>query len=227
MAGVNQQLDGDAADLLHLRRSHQELYRSAIGQLERAKRICLMHGHDTGLGSALLSAGRLHLDSGDVDLSGPRGCRCLCLGDAHEQTPRDAMRAKQHCLEAIEVARQTQNKRLMLSAYIALGETACNEFFNDWSLGKQCADSASELLDAHDADHLVQELHSLKQRLLRRVGIDDVFRAWSEGVVVDKTFKEVTEEFAELITPASGPAKGGRCRASKKLSMSLQRCGAS
>ena len=32
-------------------------------------------------------------------------------------------------------------------------------------------------------------------------GINDALRGWSEGLVGDKTFQQVTEEFAEIVIP--------------------------
>ena len=55
--------------LREFHRQYQELYRSAILELERAKEICTLHGEHGGLGSALLNAGYLHLDVGDLGMA--------------------------------------------------------------------------------------------------------------------------------------------------------------
>jgi hypothetical protein len=36
---------------------------------------------------------------------------------------------------------------------------------------------------------------------MKATGVDEMLRAWSEGITGDKTFQEVTEEFAELVIP--------------------------
>lgn len=238
--------------LRELRRLHQELYRSAIVQLERAKEICLLHAHHSGLGSALVNAGHLHLDIGDVELARSEAEQAYLLGTKTQSSllmararillaltenshvnewlgdsrnaPRHAMNAKRFCIEAIELARHTENKRLLMNAYLAQGEVACNEFFRDWSLARQSADLASELLVPSDADYAVEELSALKTKLLRAVGIDDTLRSWSEGVVVGKTFKEVTEEFAQIVIPRIWIREDRKVsRVARKLSMSPQK----
>jgi hypothetical protein len=41
----------------------------------------------------------------------------------------------------------------------------------------------------------------LKSRILRAIGIDQTLRSWSDGLTGDKTFQQVTEEFAEIVIP--------------------------
>jgi hypothetical protein len=36
---------------------------------------------------------------------------------------------------------------------------------------------------------------------MRSTGIDDTLRAWSQGIVGDKTFQQITEQFAEVVIP--------------------------
>lgn len=36
---------------------------------------------------------------------------------------------------------------------------------------------------------------------MRASGINDTLRGWSEGMIGDKTFQQVTEEFAEIVIP--------------------------
>ena len=238
--------------LRELRRLHQELYRGAIAQLERAKQISVLHAQHNVLGSALVNAGHLHLDIGDVELAASEAEQAYLLGTKTQSSllmararilqaltenshvnewlgdsrnaPQHAMNAKRFCIEALELARHTENKRLMMGAYLAQGEVACNDFFHDWPLARQSADLASELLVPSDADHAVEELTALKSKVLRAVGIDDTLRAWSEGVVVGKTFKEVTEEFAQLVIPRIWAREDRKIsRVARKLSMSPQK----
>ncbi len=41
----------------------------------------------------------------------------------------------------------------------------------------------------------------LKARIMRATGVDEMLRAWSEGITGEKTFQEISEEFAELVIP--------------------------
>jgi tetratricopeptide (TPR) repeat protein len=239
--------------LRHFRSAHHELYRSAVAQLDRAKELYKLHADSSGLGAVLVNAGQLHLDHGDIDLAAREAAEAHELGvrtgnlllaararilqalieNTHvnellgdvRNTPKHALTAKQYCLEAVELARQTQNKRLLMNAHVALGETACNEFFHDWQLGELCFKNASTLLEPSDADHVVEELNSLKLKLLRNVGIDDTLRAWSEGnFAVGKTFNELTEEFAELVIPRVWEKEDHKIsRVAKRLAMSPQK----
>lgn len=112
-----------------------------------------------------------------------------------------ANHAKVCAEEAAEIAKMTQNKRLLAGAYIARSTVAVSDFFQDWEAAKQFAMLAGELLSREDRDHLSKELGQLKARILRATGIHDMLRSWSEGIVHDKTFQQVTEEFAEIVIP--------------------------
>jgi tetratricopeptide (TPR) repeat protein len=238
--------------LREFHRQYQELYRSAILELERAKEIYTLHGDHAGLGSALLNAGYLHLDIGDLAMAAKEAAQALEIAEAHrnvllkaractlmgmienarveellgsaEEIPTYARAAKQHCMEAVALAQSMENKRVLLNAYVALGETAANNFFHDYELAQRCVDSASGLLDPQDADYAVDELNALKSRLLKVVGIEDTLRAWSQGIITGKSFQEVTEQFAQLVIPRVWMREECKIsRVAKKLAMSPQK----
>ena len=238
--------------LREFHRQYQELYRSAILELERAKEICLLHGEHAGLGSALLNAGYLHLDVGDLGMAEKEAAQALEIAETHRnvllraractlmgmienarveellgsaaEIPVYARAAKQHCMEAVALAQSMENKRVLLNAYVALGETAANNFFHDYELAQRCVDAASGLLDPQDADYAVDRLNALKSRLLKVVGIDDTLRAWSQGILTGKSFQEVTEQFAQLVIPRVWMREECKIsRVAKKLAMSPQK----
>ena len=210
-----------------LHRQYGELYQSAIAELERAKHIYMLQKHSGGVATALLNAGYLHLDGGNIELATREASEALLIADrtnnivlrtrAHilsawienarfegqmgnaEELPNYARRAKLHCVEALGFAESTQNKRLLLNAHVALGEVAANDFFHDYEFARRCVDAASSLLGAEDADYTLDELNALKSKLMEKVGIDDRVRAWSHGLVDGKTLEEVTENFAEVV----------------------------
>jgi tetratricopeptide (TPR) repeat protein len=246
---------GDTAGVSRLRefhRQYQELYRSAILELERAKEICTLHGEHSGLGSALLNAGYLHLDVGDLGMAAREVAQAMEIAEAHhnvvlraractlmgmienarveellgsaQEIPIYARLAKQHCMEAVALAQSMENKRVLLNAYVALGETAANNFFHDYELAQRCVDAASGLLEPQDADYAVDELNTLKARLLKVVGIEDTLRAWSQGIITGKSFQEVTEQFAQLVIPRVWLREECKIsRVAKKLAMSPQK----
>jgi tetratricopeptide (TPR) repeat protein len=214
-------------NLRGLHQQYQQLYRSAIAELERAESICAHNQHPSGLAAAVLNAGYLHLDVGDLDLAGQQALRAYEIGQRTHavvlmargkvllglidnarveellghpaEVPVFAQRAKQLCQDAIALAEQTQNKHLIINAHLALGEVATNSFFKDYDLARRCVDLASRMIDPQEADYVVDELNLLKNKLLRKAGIDDTLRAWSEGVISGKSLQQIMEDFAELI----------------------------
>jgi hypothetical protein len=79
--------------------------------------------------------------------------------------------------------------------------TAANDFFQDWDTARRFASDATDLIGLGDNDHLVDDLAALKSKVVRASGINDALRSWSEGMVGDKTFQQITEEFAEIVIP--------------------------
>jgi hypothetical protein len=176
-----------------------------------------------------VNAGHLHLDSGDIDRAEGEASKAYRLAEerqdhilmarsrilqaavqnerVEEQVGESAdlslhgHLARTYSEDAIALAKLTQNNRLLAGAYIARCSVAANEFFQDWETAKTFAALAGELLGKDDLDHLLKELIVLKARIIRATGVDEMLRAWSEGITGEKTFQEVTEEFAELVIP--------------------------
>jgi tetratricopeptide (TPR) repeat protein len=218
---------GRARGLQHDR--YLKICQEALELLERAREIYALHGHHGGMGSVLVNAGHVHLDSDDVERASQEATKAFQLGEERqdhilmararilqaaienlqveeqigevEDIASHANMAKQCSEEAIALAQQTQNNRLLAGAYMARGSTAANIFFEEWEIAKQFAALASDLLNKDDRDHLLQELLVLKSRILRATGIDQTLRSWSDGVIGGKTFQQVTEEFAEIVIP--------------------------
>jgi tetratricopeptide (TPR) repeat protein len=212
-----------------LRARYQQICHEAISQLRRAKEIYALHGHPGGLGTVLFNEGYLHLDRGDIDRAALVAGEAYRIGvekndhilmararilqalaenaRVEEQLGEDvdtalhANQARSYCEEALALARQTQNRRLLAGACIARGMTAANEFFQEWELAKRCASEAAELIGASENDHLLDDLASLKTHIMQSSGIHDTLRGWSEGMLGDKSFQQVSEEFAEIVIP--------------------------
>jgi hypothetical protein len=99
--------------------------------------------------------------------------------------------------------------------------TSANEFYEEWDVAKHFASLAGELLSPDDRDHLSKEILALKSRILRATGIDQTLRLWSDGLTGDKTFQQVTEEFAEIVIPKVWIRDDRKVsRVAKKLSIS-------
>ncbi|MBV9436942.1 MAG: hypothetical protein JOZ44_12860, partial [Acidobacteria bacterium] len=238
--------DGEPRGGAHSR--YLKLCRDALDQLHHAGEIYAHHQHHGGTGTVLVNAGQLHLDQGDFEraahesgkayelaqqkhdqilMARARVLLAACENARVEEQLEDAdlalhaNLARQYADEAIALAQATENRRLLAGAYLARGSTAANDFFQDWDEAKKYVDLATELITAADRDHLWEELAMLKSRILRASKIDDTLRAWSEGLLGDKTFQQVTEEFAEIVIPKVWMREGRKVsRVAQRLSVS-------
>jgi len=212
-----------------LRARYEQLSQGALLDLTRAREIYGLHANRDGFGRVALNLGYLYLDRGEIDQSGLEASEAYALGlqqkdhilmararilqaaieNAHveEQTGEDvdialhATHAKEYSEEALTLAQETQNRRLLAGACIARGLTAVNDFFQEWEVARRCAGEAGELIGPGENDHIVEDLAGLKAKIVQASGINDTLRSWSEGLVGGKTFQQITEEFAEIVIP--------------------------
>jgi tetratricopeptide (TPR) repeat protein len=208
---------------------YQRLWQDAVDALSRAREIYALHADFDGIGKVLLNLGYLHLDRGDIDDASREALDAYQIGlkqndhilmararvleaaieNAHveEQMGEEvdvavhANLARQYSEEALSLAQSTQNRRLLAGACIARGITAANDFFQDWETARRLATEATAFIGPGENDHLVEDLALLKSRIVRASGINDMLRGWSEGIVGNKTFQQITEEFAEIVIP--------------------------
>ncbi len=227
MALESQPRDGQASGVVHAK--SLRMSREALNLLEQAGKIYSLHHHQTGSGSVLVNAAHIHLECGDIDQATTEGQRAYDLAElkgdqilmarakvvqsavelarSEEQLGDEpnigwhANTALEHADAAIELARHTQNKRLLCEAYIARGLVAASDFFQDWDGAKDFAGKAAGLLTHDDRDHLYKHLGNLKSKLAGVTHVDSTLRAWCDGQLGDKTFQQVQEEFAELVIP--------------------------
>lgn len=227
---------------------YTRLCREALDQLHQAGEIYAHHQHHGGTGTVLVNAGQLHLDQGEIDRAAQEALKAYEL--AHQKHDHILMArariveaaaenarveeqledadlalhanlARQYADEAIALAQQTENRRLKAGAYLARGSTAANDFLQDWEDAGKYVDLAAALISPEDRDHLWEELAMLKSKILRASKIDDTLRAWSEGLLGNKTFQQVTEEFAEIVIPKVWMREGRKVsRVAQRLSVS-------
>lgn len=226
-----------------------KLTRDALGLLKQAGQIYTNHHHQGGTGSVLMNSGFLHLESGDIEKASIEADRAFALGEekndlilmtrartlqsavnrarSEEQLGGDedtfvyARRAIELAEEAIDLAKKTDNRRLLAEALIARGFAALDEQNRDVQVARSCTSEAASLLGEGDRDHLFKELGDLKEKIIRSVGIEDTLRRWSEGQVGSKTFQQVQEEFAEIVIPRVWENLGRNVsRVSSQLSIS-------
>ncbi len=227
----------------------EQLRQEALSELGEAATIYAQYGNHHGLGSVHLNYGYLHLDNGDLEdaereaetafhlaearrdhilMARTRLLRCMVenarveegIGESTEPGSH-ARLAQDYAQEAIELAKQTQNRRLLAYAYIWQGLTYCNRFLDDPESARLSYDQALALSHGVHAEGAWDDLQTLKARVLRSGRVNPTLRAWSQGSVGDKTFHQITEEFAELIIPKVWEREGRKIsRVATRLSVS-------
>ena len=141
--------------------------------------------------------------------------------DEGTEPGKHAFLAQDYAHEATELARNTQNRRLLAHTYIWQGLTCSNRFFDDPDNARRCYDQAVHLSMDNHADSAWEDLQTLKAKVLRGSSVNPTLRAWSQGSVGDKTFQQISEEFAELIIPKVWEREGRKIsRVASRLSMS-------
>jgi hypothetical protein len=112
-----------------------------------------------------------------------------------------SQRACEFAREALEFAKHTQNRRLIAKAHIALGSALCLGFPEDLEAARQCAEGAESLLKPAHQDYVWKELQNLKSKLRGAGRINPTLREWSQGIVGNKSFQKVSDEFAAIVIP--------------------------
>jgi len=227
----------------------EQLRNEALAELSEARTIYEKYGNHHGLGSVHLNYGYLQLDNGDLDdadkeaeaafrlaearhdhilMARSRLLRCMIenvrveegIGESTEPGAH-ARLAQDFAQEAIELAKHTQNRRLLAYANIWQGLTFSNRFFSDLDSARLCYEQALTLSKGVHAEGAWDDLQTLKTRVLRAGSVNPTLRAWSQGSVGDKTFQQITEEFAELIIPKVWEREGRKIsRVASRLSIS-------
>jgi tetratricopeptide (TPR) repeat protein len=226
-----------------------QLRREALAELNEAQTIYETYANHHGLGSVHLNYGYLHLDSGELEdaekesqtafhlaearhdlilMARSRLLRCMIenvridegIGE-NSDPDAHAHLAQDFAQEAIELAKHTENRRLLAYAYIWQGLTHSNRFFNDLESARLCYDQAVNMSKGVHAEGAWDDLKTLNARVLRAASVNPTLRAWSQGSVGDKTFQQITEEFAELIIPKVWEREGRKIsRVATRLSIS-------
>ena len=237
-----------AGGVSRYRRDLEQLRRDAFAHLEEAAAIYAFHPNHHGGATVHINRGYLHLDGGDFDLAETEGqaahalarekqdfivmararlLQCMVENARVEEeigegadAARHAHRALDCARDAIEFAQATENRRLLAAAYTWRGLSHCNAFFNDCDSGREDYERASTLLKGLPGQW-PEELLALKARLVRSTSVDATLRAWSEGALGNRTFQQISEEFAEIVIPKVWEREGRKIsRVATRLSIS-------
>jgi tetratricopeptide (TPR) repeat protein len=214
---------------VHDRQRLNQLREEALAHLDDANAIYLHHPNHHGVGTAHLNSGYIYLDNGDFDRAETKATAAYRLGEEKRdyilmgrarvlqcmienarvdeeigesaESGSHARNALESVQEAVELAKHTQNHRLLVSAYLWQGLTHCNAFFDNPDAARESYDLAVTCARSNQPDNMWDDLQMLKSKVMRRGSIDSTLRAWSQGATGEKTFRQITEEFAEFIIP--------------------------
>jgi tetratricopeptide (TPR) repeat protein len=210
------------------RQQLDQLRDEALSHLDKASTIYLHCPNRHGEATVHLNYGYLYLDDGDFDLSEAQSAKAYRLAEEKRDyiimgrvrvlqcmienaeieegisegidPGSHARRALAFVHEAIELAKRTQNRRLLANAYVWQGFTHCNAFFEDPEAARASYDLAAAY-SKDQPDSTSRDLQALKSKILQKGKIDARLKAWCQGSVGDKTFQQISEEFAELVVP--------------------------
>ena len=226
-----------------------QLRREALEHLDAARVIYQRRPSHHGVGTVYLNAAYIHLDSGDFQRAEKEAasafqvaeekqdyilmCRARILqcmienGKVEEEIGgatdpgSHARRALEFSQQAIDLAKHTQHHLLLANAHLWQGLTQCNSFFEDPEAARKSYDLARVSCGANPPDNIWQDLQTLSAKIVRKGGIDTVLKAWSQGAVGDKTFQQISEEFAEIVIARVWEREGRKVsRVAARLSIS-------
>jgi len=123
--------------------------------------------------------------------------------------------------EAVELARRTENRRLLARALIWHGLTLSNTSPGSLDAARDISEQAASLLRNEVHDHIWDDLQILKSKVVNNGNLDATWQAWSQGIVGDRSFQQLTEDFADLIIPKIWEHEGRKvARVARRLSIS-------
>jgi tetratricopeptide (TPR) repeat protein len=210
-----------------LRRRLTQLRREALEHLETAQAIYGQRPTHHGVGTVYLNAAYIHLDGGDFQraeeevssayqlaeeksdyilMGRARILQCMIENAKVEEElgggadpGTSARRAFDFSQEAVELAKHTQHHLLLATAYLWQGLTHCNSFFDNPEAARECYDLARAACGATQPDNIWQDLQALRAKIVKKGSVDPALKAWSQGAVGEKSFRQISEEFAEMV----------------------------
>jgi tetratricopeptide (TPR) repeat protein len=231
------------------RRRLTQLRREALEHLDSAREIYRQRPTHHGLGTVYLNAAYIHLDSGDFQRAEEESASAYRLGEEKRDyilmgrarivqcmienakveegigggadTGSHARRAFDFSQEAIELAKHTQHHHLLATAHLWQGLTQCNSFFDNPEAARESYDLARAACGPTEPDSVWQDLQVLRARILHKGSVDPTLKAWSQGAVGEKSFRQISEEFADIVIARVWEREGRKVsRVAARLSIS-------
>jgi tetratricopeptide (TPR) repeat protein len=227
-----------------------QLRREAIEHLEAAQAIYQQRPNHHGAGTAYLNAAYIHLDGGDFQRAEEEAASAYELGDEKQDyilmgrarilecmienakveeeigegadPGSHARRALECSQEAIDLAKHTQHHLLLANAHLWQGLTQCNSFFDNPEAAREAYDLARASCRTNQPDNnMWQDLQTLGAKILRKGSVHPALKAWSQGAVGEKSFRQISEEFAEIVIARVWEREGRKVsRVAARLSIS-------
>jgi tetratricopeptide (TPR) repeat protein len=226
-----------------------QLRREALEHLEAARAIYQQRPNHHGVGTVYLDAAYIHLDSGDFQcaeeeaasayevaeqkqdyilMGRARLLQCMIENAKVEEEigggadpGSHARRAFEFSQEAIDLAKHTQHHLLLANAHLWQGLTQCNSFFDNPEAARESYDLARASCGVNPPDNMWQDLQTLGGKIVRKGSVDPALKAWSQGAVGEKTFRQISEEFAEIVIARVWEREGRKVsRVAARLSIS-------
>jgi tetratricopeptide (TPR) repeat protein len=227
-----------------------QLRREAIEHLEASRAIYQQRPNHHGAGTVYLNAAYIHLDGGDFQRAEAEAVSAYELGEEKQDyilmgrarilecmienakveeeigegadSGGHARRALECSQEAIDLAKHTQHHLLLANAHLWQGLTQCNSFFDNPEAARESYDLARASCGTNQPDNnMWQDLQTLGARILRKGSVHPALKAWSQGAVGEKTFRQISEEFAEIVITRVWEREGRKVsRVAARLSIS-------
>src|SRR5271156_1609747 len=227
-----------------------QLRPEAIEHLEAARAIYEQPPSHPGVGTVHMNAAYIHLDGGDFQraeeeaasaydvaeqkqdyilMGRARILECMIENAKVEEEVggsadpgSHARRAFEFGQEAVDLAKHTQHHLLLANAHLWQGLTQCNSFFDNPEAARESYDLARASCGANQPDNKIwQDLQTLSAKILRKGSVHPALKAWSQGAVGDKTFRQISDEFAEIVIARVWEREGRKVsRVATRLSIS-------
>src|ERR1700677_4672351 len=222
----------------------------ALEHLKAARAIYQQRPSHHGVGTVYLNAAYLHLDGGDFQRAEQDASSAYDVADAKQDyilmgrarilqcmienakveeevgggadPGSHARRAFEFSQEAVDLAKHTQHHLLLANAHLWQGLTQCNSFFDNPEAARASYDLARASCGANQPDNnMWQDMQTLGAKILRKGSVHPALKAWSQGAVGDKTFRQISDEFAEIVISRVWEREGRKVsRVATRLSIS-------
>ena len=227
-----------------------QLRREALEHLEAARAIYQQRPSHHGVGTVFLNAAYIHLDGGDFQRAEEEASSAYDVADEKQDyilmvrarilqcmienakveeeigggadPGSHARRAFEYSQEAIDLAKHTQHHLLLANAHLWQGLTQCNSFFDNPEAARESYDLARASCGANQPhNNMWQDMQTLGAKILRKGNVHPALKAWSQGAVGDKTFRQISDEFAEIVIARVWEREGRKVsRVATRLSIS-------